>query len=83
MATATNVLYEATKAQFVAQKKKAMAQLTVYLTNPVGIGEHPGLIDEMVKLTRDIADAQGCLDILEENFEVKESNESIDSEMDI
>jgi methylaspartate ammonia-lyase len=83
MATATNVLYEAAKAQFVAQKKKAMAQLTVYLTNPVGIGEHPGLIDEMVKLTRDIADAQGCLDILEENFEVKESNESIDSEMDI
>lgn len=70
MATATNVLYEATKAQFAAQKQKAMAQLTVYLTNPVGIGEHPNLVDEMVKLTRDIADAQGCIDILETSFEV-------------
>lgn len=76
MATATNVLYEATKAQFTAQKQKAMAQLTVYLTNPVGIGEHPDLVDEMVKLTRDIADAQGCIDILEENFEVKEDTSS-------
>lgn len=74
MATATNVLYEATKAQFVAQKKKAMAQLTVYLTNPVGIGEHPDLVDEMVKLTRDIADAQGCIDILETSFETNDNN---------
>ena len=74
MATATNVLYEATKAQFVAQKQKAMAQLTVYLTNPVGIGEHPDLVDEMVKLTRDIADAQGCIDILETSFEINDNN---------
>jgi len=80
MATATNVLYEATKAQFVAQKKKAMAQLTVYLTNPVGIGEHPDLVDEMVKLTRDIADAQGCIDILETSFETQSNNDGVGAE---
>jgi len=76
-------MYEAVKAQFTAQKQKAIAQLTVYLTNPVGIGEHPDLIDEMVKLTRDLADAQGCLDILNETFEVKENNKSINNEMGI
>jgi len=37
----TNVMYDALKAQFVAQKQKALATLTIYLTNPVGIGEHP------------------------------------------
>ena len=46
--TNSNALYEALKAQFVAQKMKAIATLTVYLTNPVGIGEHPQIIDEMV-----------------------------------
>lgn len=80
MATATNVLYEATKAHFVAQKKKGMAQLTVYLTNPVGIGEHPDLVDEMVKLTRDIADAQGCIDILESSFETQGNNDGVGAE---
>jgi len=79
----SNVMYEAVKAQFTAQKQKAIAQLTVYLTNPVGIGEHPDLIDEMVKLTRNLADAQGCLDILNETFEVKENNKSINNEMGI
>ena len=69
MASTTNVMYEAVKSQFTAQKQKAIAQLTVYLTNPVGIGEHPNLIDEMVKLTRSLADAQGCLEILEGTFE--------------
>lgn len=80
MATATNVLYEATKAQFTAQKQKAMAQLTVYLTNPVGIGEHPDLVDEMVKLTRDIADAQGCIDILESSFETQGTDDNVGAE---
>jgi hypothetical protein len=47
MATNTNALYEALKAQFEAQRQKAIATLTVYLTNPVGIGEHPQIIDEI------------------------------------
>ena len=48
--TNSNALYEALKAQFVAQKTKAIATLTVYLTNPVGIGEHPQHIEELDKL---------------------------------
>ena len=71
MAT-TNALYEALKAQFEAQKQKAKATLTVYLTNPVGIGEHPQIIDEMVEQTRSLADAEYCLERLADTFEVKE-----------
>lgn len=75
MATATNVMYEAAKAEFTARKQKAMANLTVYLTNPVGIGEHPDLVSEVVKMTQELADAQGCIDILESTFETKETRE--------
>lgn len=70
--TNSNALYEALKAQFVAQKQKALATITVYLTNPVGIGEHPQIIDEMVEQTKSLAEAEGCLEILTETFEVKD-----------
>lgn len=70
--TNSNALYEALKAQFVAQKQKALATLTVYLTNPVGIGEHPQIIDEMVEQTKLLAEAEDCLERLTETFEVKD-----------
>lgn len=70
--TNSNALYEALKAQFVAQQQKAIATLTVYLTNPVGIGEHPQIIDEMVEQTKSLAEAEDCLERLKDTFEVKE-----------
>ena len=72
MATNTNALYEALKAQFEAQRQKAIATLTVYLTNPVGIGEHPQIIDEMVEQTKSLAEAEDCLERLVSTFEVND-----------
>lgn len=68
----SNIIYDALKSQFIAQKQKALATLTIYLTNPVGIGEHPQHIDEMVKMTSLLAEADGCIKVLEENFEISE-----------
>jgi methylaspartate ammonia-lyase len=70
----SNILFDAVKAHFTAEKQKAIATLTVYLQSPIGIGEHAGIIDEMIEQTRKIADAQGALDILEQTFEVKEQS---------
>lgn len=64
-----NVMYTALKSQFVAQQQKALATLTIYLTNSVGIGEHPQHIDEMMKLTAALAEAEDCIKTLEESFE--------------
>lgn len=69
----SNIMYEALKAQFEAQKQLALATLTVYFTNPVGIGEHPQHIEEMIKLTRSLAEANDCLVTLKTTFEVNES----------
>ena len=77
MAINTNALYEALKAQFEAQKQKAVATLTVYLTNPVGIGEHPQIIDEMVEQTRSLAEAADCLERLKATFEIEKDTEDI------
>tara|TARA_B100001094_G_C18050071_1_gene729565 strand:- start:551 stop:787 length:237 start_codon:yes stop_codon:yes gene_type:complete len=73
MTTNKNVLYDALKAQFEAKKQKALATLTIYLTNPVGIGEHPQHIDEMVKLAEQLAEADDVVKTLEKTFETAET----------
>ena len=67
-----NIIYDALKSQFEAQKQLALATLTIYLTNPVGIGEHPQHIEEMMTLTRSLAKAEDCLSTLERTFESSE-----------
>ena len=71
-----NVIYDALKAQFEAKKQKALATLTIYLTNPVGIGEHPQHIDEMVKLAEELAEADDVVKTLEKTFETPETPET-------
>ncbi len=73
MTTTKNVLYDALKAQFEAKKQKALATLTIYLTNPVGIGEHPQHLDEMVKLAEQLAEADDVVKTLEKTFETPET----------
>ena len=68
-----NIIYEALKSQFEAQKQLALATLTIYMTNPVGIGEHPQHIEEMMTLTRSLAEAEDCLSTLITTFETEES----------
>tara|TARA_B100001564_G_C20286888_1_gene510727 strand:+ start:348 stop:578 length:231 start_codon:yes stop_codon:yes gene_type:complete len=71
-----NVIYDALKAQFEAKKQKALATLTIYLTNPVGIGEHPQHIDEMVKLAEELAEADDVVKTLEKTFETPTTSET-------
>jgi len=76
MTTNKNILYDALKAQFEAKKQKALATLTIYLTNPVGIGEHPQHLDEMVKLAEQLAEADDVVKTLEKTFETLEATET-------
>ena len=74
MALNKNIIYDALKAQFKAKKQKALATLTIYLTNPVGIGEHPQHLDEMVKLAEELAEADDVVKTLERTFEAPETS---------
>mgnify|MGYP000377028775 CR=1 FL=1 len=60
----SNLKVQALKAKYQAEKLEAMATLEVYLTNAVGIGEHPQIIEEMDKFIARIADADGKLEVL-------------------
>ena len=53
-------------AKYNAQRLEALATLEVYMKNSVGIGEHPQIIEEMDKLVKSIAEANDCLETLNE-----------------
>ena len=60
-----HILKKAALTHFRAEKQKAEANLEVYLKNPAGIGEHPDLVEEVIKLVKAIAEAQESIEYLE------------------
>jgi methylaspartate ammonia-lyase len=64
----TQQFYKAAIAHFIAQKEKALATLHLYFTNSVAIGDHPNIIEEIVRLTKELSEAEECLTTLERNF---------------
>lgn len=64
----SNLKIQALRAKYAAQRLEAIATLETYLSNSVGIGEHPQIIEEMDKLVRQIADADGCIEALNSTF---------------
>ena len=65
-------ILDALESRYQAEIAEADATIQIYLTNSVGIGEHPQHIDEVNKLIDKIAQAKEKLDVLEE-FEPERS----------
>ena len=49
MATIKKIILEALEKKYEAEIAEADATIKVYLENPVGIGEHPQIVDEADK----------------------------------
>ena len=56
---------EALKKRYEAQVAESLATLNIYLTNSVGIGEHPQHLDEMDKLLQVMVDAEEKIKMIE------------------
>ncbi len=59
-------LLKAALLHFEAVKAKAEANLEVYLFSSVGVGEHPDLVDEIIKQTKIITEAEESIKYLKE-----------------
>lgn len=57
-----SLLFKALEARYRAQKLDALARLSVYANNAVGIGEHPQITDEMDTLIQQFVDANDKLE---------------------
>jgi|TARA_R110000803_G_scaffold158440_1_gene222727 hypothetical protein len=59
---------DALQDKYKAQISDAKAKATVYLNNPVAIGEHPQFIEELDKLVNVISNAEENIKTIEEYF---------------
>jgi len=59
-------ILNALRARYEAEIAEADATVNIYLSNSVGIGEHPQHIDEVNKLIDKIAQAKEKLEVLDE-----------------
>ena len=59
-------IISALRARYEADVAEADATINIYLTNSVGIGEHPQHIEEVDKLVSKIAEAKDNLEVLED-----------------
>ncbi len=59
-----DIFIDALIKKYEAEIASNKATLTIYLTNSVGIGEHPQHIEEMDKILNKIADAEHKLKII-------------------
>jgi hypothetical protein len=70
-------LIKSLQSRFTSERDEAMATIMVYLTNPSGIGEHAGIVDELDKLFSKAAEANEKLELLNSKFKiVSEENEA-------
>ena len=61
-------MYDTALAEFEAQRDKAIATARIYLEHPVGIGEHPQVIDEFIKQIKLAAEAEEAASMLVDTF---------------
>ena len=73
------LLLDAVASAAKAKELKALANLNVYMTSPVGIGEHPDVVEECAKLVSEISGARDTMQTIQELFnesgELDESDE--------
>ena len=58
-----------------AKEAKAVANLQNYMSNPVGIGEHPDIVAECMKLVKDIAEAREIKETVNSLVEQSSNNQ--------
>ena len=62
------LIYKALVKKYEAKIEECRATLEIYFNNPAGIGEHPGILEEMDKLLDEMENANGKLETLNDNF---------------
>ena len=64
------LLYESLLKHYEGKKSSAKATLAVYFDNAAGIGEHPQIVEEMVKQVEIMTNAEDCLESIKRNLDV-------------
>ena len=62
-------IYQAVKVHYVAERDKAIANIRIHVENPVGVGEHPKIVEDVIALVHQASEADDSLMMLDKIFE--------------
>ena len=57
-------ILEAVMSHYTAERDKALANIKIHLNNPVGVGEHPKIVEDVIELVHKTSEAQDALDVV-------------------
>ena len=63
MAIKTHIL-EAVHSHYTAERDKALANIKIHINNPMGVGEHPKIVEDVIELVHKTSEAQDALDVV-------------------
>tara|TARA_R110002020_G_scaffold263806_2_gene478546 strand:- start:534 stop:749 length:216 start_codon:yes stop_codon:yes gene_type:complete len=61
-------MYKALLAHFQAQREEALALLGLYMGDPQAVADHSDILEEMVKWTKKLCEAEEALECLKRNI---------------
>ena len=62
-------IYSAVMSHFLAERDKAIANIKLHTDNPVGVGEHPKIIEDIIELVHKASEAQDSIEMLDKIME--------------
>ena len=57
-------ILEAVMSHYTAERDKAMANIKIHINNPVGVGEHPKIVEDVIELVHKASEAQDAIEML-------------------
>ena len=64
----SNQIVKALISHFRASRDQAVAQLNVYVNSPVGVADHPNIVEDCTVLVKQVTEAEDCLRTLNNLF---------------
>ena len=57
-------IYDAVRGRYISERDKAIANIKLHTGNPVGVGEHPKIIEDVIELVHKASEAQDAMEML-------------------
>lgn len=67
-----DILLDTALRHYQAKRAEHLANLEVYLRNPVGVGEHSEIMEEVKRQIQEAAEANDAVELLEQFFELED-----------
>ena len=59
-------ILEAVHSHYTAERDKALANIKIHINNPVGVGEHPKIVEDVIELVHKASEAQDAINTLQQ-----------------